>query len=245
MCKSDPHDWDVVRVYYEQGHTVRDSCERFGISARAWQRAVEAQLLPPARERRLLPSEKRELIDQMFRAGYSQAMIAAELGMSKATVAYHARRFGLPVRDDFARRYDWPEVQRAYDAGASLSECAERFGFCKASWSQAVARGDITSRPRGLPLSELLVRGKKRGRFNLKCRLIDAGLKEDRCERCGIDEWQGKPLNMQLHHINGDGLDNRLENLELLCANCHSQTSTYGGRNGHRRTSREPDAEAA
>jgi hypothetical protein len=40
---------------------------------------------------------------------------------------------------------------------------------------------------------------------------------------------------MQLHHVNGDGLDNRLENLELLCANCHSQTETYGGRNGHRR----------
>jgi 5-methylcytosine-specific restriction endonuclease McrA len=55
------------------------------------------------------------------------------------------------------------------------------------------------------------------------------------CELCGTSEWQGKPLNMQPHHINGDGLDNRLENLELLCANCHSQTDTYGGRNGHRR----------
>ena len=40
---------------------------------------------------------------------------------------------------------------------------------------------------------------------------------------------------MQLHHINGHGDDNRLENLELLCANCHSMTDTYGGRNGHRR----------
>jgi 5-methylcytosine-specific restriction endonuclease McrA len=38
-----------------------------------------------------------------------------------------------------------------------------------------------------------------------------------------------------LHHINGDRLDNRLENLQLLCPNCHSQTSTYSGRNGHRR----------
>jgi 5-methylcytosine-specific restriction endonuclease McrA len=40
---------------------------------------------------------------------------------------------------------------------------------------------------------------------------------------------------MQLHHINGDGSDNRLENIIFLCANCHSQTDTYGGRNGHRR----------
>jgi 5-methylcytosine-specific restriction endonuclease McrA len=42
---------------------------------------------------------------------------------------------------------------------------------------------------------------------------------------------------MALHHINGDRLDNRLENLELLCPNCHSQTETFAGRNGRRPTS--------
>ena len=47
-----------------------------------------------------------------------------------------------------------------------------------------------------------------------------------------------EPLNAQLHHKNGDGTDNRLENVEFLCPNCHSQTDTYGGRNGHRRTER-------
>jgi hypothetical protein len=80
---------------------VRQCCERFGISARAWQLAVEAGLIPPPAKARMLASEKRDLIDRLFREGYSQAMIAAELGMSKATVAYHARRVGLPVRDDF------------------------------------------------------------------------------------------------------------------------------------------------
>jgi 5-methylcytosine-specific restriction endonuclease McrA len=39
---------------------------------------------------------------------------------------------------------------------------------------------------------------------------------------------------MTLHHVNGDRLDNRIENLQILCANCHSQTSTFGGRNGRR-----------
>lgn len=71
-----------------------------------------------------------------------------------------------------------------------------------------------------------------------KARLIREGLKENRCEICNITEWLGKPLNMQLHHKNGDGLDNRIGNLEFLCANCHSQTDTYGGRNGHRKPGR-------
>jgi 5-methylcytosine-specific restriction endonuclease McrA len=86
-----------------------------------------------------------------------------------------------------------------------------------------------------MALEGLLVAERRTNRSHLKRRLLDAGLKENRCERCGIAEWLGRPLNMHLHHINGDGLDNRLENLQMLCGNCHSQTDTYGGRNGHRR----------
>jgi ribosomal protein S27AE len=72
----------------------------------------------------------------------------------------------------------------------------------------------------------LLVDGIKRGRENVRLRLIASGLKNEECERCGVSKWQGKPLSLELHHVNGDGYDNRLENLEILCPNCHSQTST-------------------
>jgi hypothetical protein len=54
------------------------------------------------------------------------------------------------------------------------------------------------------------------------------GLKNPRCERCGLTEWRGEPISLELHHVNGDRLDNRLESLALLCPNCHSQTETYG-----------------
>ena len=55
-------------------------------------------------------------------------------------------------------------------------------------------------------------------------------------QRLGITkEWRGKPLSMELHHVNGDGRDNRLENLRLLCGNCHAQTDNWGGRGRKRR----------
>jgi transposase-like protein len=177
-------------------------------------------------------SEKRSSIARMLDRGLSQAEVARRLGLSKATVSYHARRLGLPARDECARRYDWSEVQRAVDdEGLSMRQCQVRFGFCGATWSDAVRRGVLTPRPRKMPIDELLVVGRKEtNRSHLKSRLIDEGLKANRCEICGIAEWRGMPLSMELHHLNGNGEDNRLENLQLLCGNCHSQTDNWGGR---------------
>lgn len=68
----------------------------------------------------------------------------------------------------------------------------------------------------------------------LKRKLYKSGLKEPRCEICHIEEWQGHELTMHLDHINGHPWDNRLENLRILCPNCHSQTPTFCGKNRQR-----------
>lgn len=65
---------------------------------------------------------------------------------------------------------------------------------------------------------------------NIRRRLIQSGLKECKCEYCGRTEWEGKPIPLELHHINGDNTDNRLENLQILCPNCHALTENYRGR---------------
>jgi 5-methylcytosine-specific restriction endonuclease McrA len=67
--------------------------------------------------------------------------------------------------------------------------------------------------------------------LKLKKRLIKEGIKENKCDICGITEWNGKLISMQLDHINGDSHNHKLENLRMICPNCHSQTETYCGKN--------------
>jgi len=76
-------------------------------------------------------------------------------------------------------------------------------------------------------VKEYLVKGSNIKTFKLKEKLFREGLKENKCEICGCSEWLGKPINCQLHHIDGDETNNTLENLQILCPNCHSQTDNY------------------
>ena len=63
----------------------------------------------------------------------------------------------------------------------------------------------------------------------LKEKLLKENLIENKCAICGLTEWQNKPITLQLHHIDGNSNNNCLNNLQLLCPNCHSQTDNYCG----------------
>jgi hypothetical protein len=85
---------------------------------------------------------------------------------------------------------------------------------------------------RSLSLEDLLQRGTQVKSSQLLLKLVNAGLKENKCELCPQGPvWNGKPLTLHLDHIDGDHSNNLLENLRILCPHCHQQTPTFGAKN--------------
>ena len=86
------------------------------------------------------------------------------------------------------------------------------------------------------PLAEIMVENSTYQSYKLKVRLFREGIKEPKCEQCG---WCAKSVDgripVELDHINGKHFDNRLENLRILCPNCHSLQLTHRAKNSSKR----------
>ena len=93
----------------------------------------------------------------------------------------------------------------------------------------------ITKKNNGskIPLDEILTGRHPHYQTNkLRIRLINDGIKDEKCEVCGIVDWNGAKVSFDLDHIDGDRTNHKLDNLRIICPNCHSQTKTYRGKNG-------------
>lgn len=139
------------------------------------------------------------------------------------------------------------DFKRLITQATSVKNFLETCGFSRNSGTMGnIVRDRINSL--GLDVSHFQKRGKGLPRYSLeeilvekspytnigrlKLRLVSEGCLEYECAECknpGIHN--GKKLNLQLDHKNGVSNDHRLENLRFLCPNCHSQTSTFAGRN--------------
>ena len=83
-----------------------------------------------------------------------------------------------------------------------------------------------------ISIDEIVIENSLYGNEYIKERIFhDNLIPYNKCIICGIENWMGKNISLELDHINGNHTDNRLENLRFLCPNCHSQTDTFRGRN--------------
>jgi hypothetical protein len=166
----------------------------------------------------------------------------------------HIARLGLdashiPYSGEGARQHrrSWSleDLVEAVATSDSVSEVSRRLGYTPNGGVHRMIVGYIRSSDldishftgtrwaRGrrlpkIPLEKILVRGSTyRGNSKLRKRLIEAGLLAQKCAECGLTTWRGNPLPLHLDHINGDHTDNRLENLRILCPNCHAITDTW------------------
>ena len=152
-----------------------------------------------------------------------------------------------------SRRPSADELRSAVAEAVSVTGALQALGRPSTSrqrdlWRQWVAEDGMDTshflgqaHQRGRPSStskraeDILIRhdGKHRTKSTLLRRALrDVGVPQQ-CARCGVEpEWLGKPMTLEIDHVNGDWRDNRQDNLRLLCPNCHAVTATWcrGGR---------------
>lgn len=119
-------------------------------------------------------------------------------------------------------------------SGSTYRRCREVAKLRDLDLSHHTGQGSNIGRrfpQRRKPAADYLRKGVLTPTSKLRVKLIEDGLKEPRCERCDREEWQGQPIPLELDHRDGDRTNNLLENLRLLCPNCHAFTPTYRGRN--------------
>lgn len=211
----------------------------------------------------LLCSMERKILEQLVAEQASLSEMAASLSVCVSTICYWVKKYGIKRDAAISTRrlssvstedltaalhgsgsiYDVLRKLRVGNVGTRYKSLRARMvkeGMEDVYDQLAYSGRRTASVTKRVPLEEIMKKNSSFSRCQLKKRLLNEGVLEERCSTCGLGpEWQGHHLSLALDHINGDGRDNRLCNLRLLCPNCHSQTATFAGKNAKRRPKKE------
>lgn len=159
-------------------------------------------------------------------------------------------------------RYHFNEQFKLYfiqvcNAASSMSQAAQTLGMnYKTVCNHAKRLGCFKTNQSGKGIPKPLSKGvipladifsgkhKTFQTHKLKSRLLKEGIKQHSCECCGLSFWLDKPIPLELHHVDGNKYNNQIENLSLLCPNCHALTDNYRAKNIRNLSARLETAEA-
>lgn len=149
------------------------------------------------------------------------------------------------------RKFTRQEIEQFVSESCSMASLADKLGYAERGGSYLSTMKDMIHEL-GIDISHFVGQGWAKNNFDYsrfqKGKVIKTTtainalvfLRGRKCECCGLEEWNDKPIPLEVHHEDGDHLNNEIENLKLLCPNCHALTENYRGKNinqGNRKVS--------
>ncbi|MGY1500464.1 HNH endonuclease signature motif containing protein [Streptomyces sp. QTS52] len=191
--------------------TLSEACERLGVDPKSWKRRYISQ--------RMQKLGVNVLHFEREGAKWTREILEPVVATS-SSVNEVLRRLGLEVvgghHTNISRRIKAYGIDISHFTPVVRTE-RQRYNQRRRT-AEEILIEDTSAHARRVPSNRL------------KRAMSELGM-EERCALCGIEGvWLGEPLPLEVDHIDGNWRNNRIENLRLLCPNCHSTTDSYRGR---------------